>query len=229
MRLRVFGVSRLLLLACGLLPLLVWAGFHPASVLYRREEWWWALGLGVLFSVSFMMLFRRGGFRVRWAWYGLVLWELLIEIVPAVLDRDFAKLLLALAVLVLMVVLGTWLERRVDSAPLNPRALWFEGDLKPIPRVSARVKRGDAWTEAAIRRIDERGLFLLQEDAPRLRERNRIEFELIHDGFRVGGEGSVVAYFEGDTPGFGLQFLPKDLYHFQQYTAWVRRLRGEGL
>ena len=212
-----------------MLPLLTWAGFHWSAVWYRREEFWWALGVGILFAIGFTILFRRGGFRVRHALYGLMIWELLGEMIPAVLERDFTKLALGLAILILMVMLGTWLERRVESAPLNPRALWFEGDLKPIPRVKARIRSGDSWMDARIRRIDERGVFFLFQGPWHGRGRQIVEFELEHAGIRVGGEGSLVSFFEGDSPGFGLQFLPKDLYHFQQYTALVERLRGEGL
>lgn len=229
MRLRVFGVPRLLLTVYGLFPLLVWCGFHVPSVVYRREDAWWATGLGLLFCVSFIFFFRRGGFWIRYVWAGLALMELLWEIVPAVSERDFASIGGILGALLLGVAMAIWLERKVDSASLNPGALWFEGDLKSIPRVRARVRSGDVWLPARIRRIDERGLFLLQESTSGVRAGQSLEFELEHEGQRVSGEGRVVAFFLGALPGLGLQFFPKDLYHFQQYTALVRRLRGEGL
>jgi hypothetical protein len=229
MRLRVFGIPRLLLTVHGLFPWIIWSSFHLPSILYRREDAWWATGLGLLFSAGFVFFFRRGGFWIRYGWAGLVLMELLWEIFPAVSERDFASIGGILGALVVGVALAIWLERKVDSAALNPEAFWFEGELKAIPRIRARIRAGDAWLQARIRRIDERGLFLLQESAFGVRAGQSLEFELEHEGQRVGGEGRVVAFFQDARPGLGLQFLPKDLYHFQQYTALVRRLRGEGL
>ncbi len=229
MRLRVFGVSRLLLVIYGLFPLLVWSGFHSPSIIYRREEAAWAIALGLIFCIGFVFFFRRGGFWVRYAWAGLTLMELLWEIVPAVSERDFASIGGILGALLSGVAMAIWLERKVDSASLNPGALWFEGGLKSIPRIRARVKSGEGWIPARVRRIDERGLFLLQETTAGVRAGQTVEFELEHEGQGVEGEGRVVAFFVDSLPGLGLLFLPKDLYHFQQYTALVRRLRGEGL
>jgi hypothetical protein len=229
MRLRVFGVSRLLLFIYGLFPLLVWSGFHFSSLVYRREDAAWAIALGILLCAAFVFFFRRGGFWIRYVWAGVTLLELLWGIVPAVIERDFASIGGILGVLVSGVVMVIWLERKVDSASLNPRALWFEGELKCIPRMQARVRSGDGWTQARVRRIDDRGLFLLQETMAGVRAGQSVEFELEHEGQKVGGTGRVVAFFMDHLPGLGLLFLPKDLYHFQQYTALVRRLRGEGL
>ena len=229
MRLRVFGVHRLLLAVYGLFPLLVWSGFHVPSMLYRREDAAWATGLGMLFCLGFIYFFRRGAFWIRYGWGGLGLLELLWEIVPAVSERDFASIGGILGALLIGVAMAIWLERKVDSAALNPGAFWFEGELKSIPRIRARIRAGEIWVQAKIRRIDEKGLFLLHEATSGLRAGQSLEFELEHEGQRVGGEGRVVAFFLDALPGLGLQFLPKDLYHFQQYTALVRRLRGEGL
>jgi hypothetical protein len=229
MRLRVFGIPRLLLIGYGLFPWIIWAGFHLSSILYRREDAWWASGLGLFFCAGFVYFFRRGGFWIRYTWAGLVLLELLWEIVPAVSERDFASIAGILGALLVGVAMAIWLERKVGSASLNPGAFWFEGELKSIPRIRARIRSGDLWLQARIRKIDERGLFLLQEATFGVRAGQFLEFELEHEGQKVGGEGRVVAFFMDALPGLGLQFLPKDLYHFQQYTALVRRLRGEGL
>jgi hypothetical protein len=229
MRLRVFGVPRLVLALFGLFPLIVWSGFHVPSIVYRREDAWWASGLGILFCASFVFFFRRGGFWIRYAWSGLALGTLLWEIFPAVSERDFVSIGGVLGALIVGVMMAIWIERQVDSASLNPGARWFEGELKAIPRVRARVRAADGWLPARIRRIDERGLFLLQDSTSGVRAGQYLEFELEHEGQRVGGEGRVVAFFLDALPGLGLQFFPKDLYHFQQYTALVRRLRGEGL
>ncbi len=229
MRLRVFGIPRLLLTVYGLFPWIIWSGFHVPSILYRREDAWWATGLGLLFCTGFVFFFRRGGFWIRYAWAGLALMELLWEIIPAVSERDFVLIGGVLGMLVVGVAMAIWLERKVDSASLNPGALWFEGELKAIPRIRARIRAGDAWLLAKIRKIDERGLFLLQESSLGVRAGQVLEFEIEHEDQKVEGEGRVVAFFKDTLPGLGLQFLPKDLYHFQQYTALVRRLRGEGL
>jgi hypothetical protein len=229
MRLRIFGISRLLLVLFGLFPLFLWCAFHIPSILYRREEAYWALGIGVGVAVGFSLLLARGGFWIRRVWAGLVLLELFSEIFPAVLERDFIRMGGVLLAFLLAVFLGLWVERSVVSASLNPEAFWFEGVLRGIPRVSARVRSGSEWFDARLRRIDEKGLFLLTDAPLPDRKPRRVEFELEYQGQKVAGEGRGVSLFSGESPGFGLQFLPKDLYHFQQYTAWVRRLRGEGL
>jgi hypothetical protein len=229
MRLRIFGVPKYILIAYGLFPLMLWSAFHLNSIYYHREEAFWAFGFGLLVCSIFTYSFRRGIFSIRYLIYAAITFEILVELLPSVLERDFATLGGTLLALLVSIGVGAWLEGKVGAAFLNPQATWFEGEPKVLPKVKARIRLGDAWIPAGLRRIDERGLFLLLDAGTNYKKGQKIEFELTYLGEPVQGEGKLRACFLGEKLGFGLQFYPKDLYHFNQYTTLVKRLRGEGL
>ena len=97
------------------------------------------------------------------------------------------------------------------------------------PKVAIRVKLDQDWCEARIRAIDERGFFVFVPKMVSFRPQQLVSFELGFRGASIVGEAKLTSSFVGEKLGFGLQFSPKDLYHFSQYTALVQRLRGEGL
>jgi hypothetical protein len=112
---------------------------------------------------------------------------------------------------------------------LNPRSKWFEGDPLTDPKVTTQVNLGAEWCEARIRTIDEKGFFIFIRKAIPFKPLQAVSFELEFKGAKISGEARLTSSFVGENLGFGLQFSPKDLYHFSQYTALVQRLRGEGL
>jgi hypothetical protein len=112
---------------------------------------------------------------------------------------------------------------------LNPRLQWFEGEPKFLPQIKARIEVAGAWFDGNIRTIDRNGFFVFLDDPNTKLPRQGISFELKFKDSEVTGTAKLSAQFSGKHSGFGLQFLPKDLYHFSQYTALVERLKGEGL
>jgi hypothetical protein len=229
MRLRVFGVPKIILIAFGLFPLALWSAFHFNAIWFRKEEAYWFLSLGIILCSVFTYCFRRGLFAIRYLIYGAIVLEILAELVPSAMERDFVTHGWALLALLVSIAAGNWLEKKVGAAYLNPGTQWFEGAPKILPRVEARIKMDQEWVGAGVRRIDEQGLFLLVEAGTPYRRGQTMEFELNFAQEKVRGNGRLRSCFLGEKLGFGLQFLPEDLYHFSQYTSLVKRLRGEGL
>ena len=122
-----------------------------------------------------------------------------------------------------------WLERRVGAADLNPNLHWFEGEPKLMTQIAAKLKFEDLWQEGQIRAIDRNGFFIFLDTLAKPPKARRFPFELKFKDLSFAGEGQINAHYSGARSGFGLQFYPKDLYHFSQYTALVERLKGEGL
>src|SRR6202012_305429 len=107
-----------------------------------------------------------------------------------------------------------WVEKRVASAHLNPRVRWFEGDPLTDSKVETRVNLGTDWKEARIRMIDEKGFFVFVKQRVDFKPLQTVSFELSFRGAKIVGEARLTSSFDGENPGFGLQFSPKDLYHF---------------
>lgn len=246
MRFRVWGINYLQLWSIATVPLLFWVGFRlndQRDVLFSslfalyRPFVIWALPIYFVFSFAWIYLLKRGVFRSRNAFYALCGIQLVYELVTAVFERGFSRIGLGLVFLLFMAAIYRWLESRVTSAELNPQVEWFEGAPKVYPRVEAKIKIGDQWFEAQVRRIDPKGLFVFlknwDQDMKLLRSRTPVEFELQFRAQQVDGEAKVASLFmnseaQSQKPGIGLQFSPKDLYHLSQYTALVESLKGEG-
>jgi hypothetical protein len=234
MRLRIFAIPRLALFFAGLFPSLTWCAFHPLAVIYRREEFFWVAGLGVLIGVLFATLVRRGIFLARYFLQALFLLEIAVVLVGAVLDRDFVSLGIALLAFFIFTWIVLWLEKKILQAPLNPGHFWFEGDPRVIPNLKAVLKpegsrETDPGTRAQVRRMDQQGVFLFLDQPFSFKPRQKVLLEMELHGRKIEGEARVAAHFKGEKMGLGLQFLPKDLYHFADYSALVQELRGRGL
>jgi hypothetical protein len=247
MRYQVWGIKRFELLAAALFPLFSWAFFRwydepQLSLLslfnFYRPYFLWSLPLYVLFSAAWIILFRRGWFAARFCFYAIALSALAIEIYFSVSSRDFTRVGIGLVFFVSLFGIYRWLENQVGCAHFNPRIRWFEGEPKTIPLIQAKVKLGEDWHEASVRTCDERGFFLLfqkplaAESLALIRARPVVAFELNFRKVAADGEAKIMSLFSPSTPGtnagLGLQFLPKDLYHFSQYTALIESLKGEG-
>ena len=194
----------------------------------------WALPVYFLFSLSWIYLIKRGIFSARYALYSVLIAGLGYELVSAVMDRSFGRIGLGLLLLLMMVVVYRWLNGKIESAQINPQIEWFEGDPKTLPNLKARIKIGEEWCDATVRRMDQKGVFVFfnqwATDLKPFRPRAPVSFEFRFRGHTVEGEGKMMSFFVASQhkPGIGLQFLPKDLYHFSQYTALVESLKGEG-
>jgi hypothetical protein len=229
MRLRIFGIPKILLMFLGFLPALLWCAFHLDILSCHEKNWSLVVGSGFVISAIFTYFFSRGFFGVR---FGILLLAVLIfsdAFISAMMERDFLKLAIALACFAVSAFLFFWLEKRVRGADLNPNLSWFEGDPKFLPSLEAKLKVGEVWESAQVRVIDRNGFFAFLETSAALPPKKLVSFELSFKNTVVLGESRLNAHFIGAKSGFGLQFLPKDLYHFSQYTALVERLKGEGL
>jgi hypothetical protein len=229
MRLRIFGIPKTALFCVGFLPAVLWLAFHPWSLLYRSEEFYWVLGAGFMTAVGFTALFRSGWFRSRYFVYGMSVLVLVHELVRSVVRRDFPAMGGGILCLGVLIAVGLWLERRVASASLNPECFWFEGEPLMMNQVEASVKLGEESYPARVRRIDSRGLFLFLDPPVSFRRNQIVEVWLRSGKDEVEGQARIQASFHGGKTGLGLQFLSKDLYHFSRYTALVQQLRGRGL
>ena len=147
----------------------------------------------------------------------------------AVLDRDFVSLGIALIAFFVFVGAMLWLERKIASAALNPGHVWFEGELRLIPGLTARIGDGELSCAARVRKVDSGGFFLFLDQPISFRPSQRLTFEMTSSHRKIEGEARIAAHFSGEKMGLGLQFLPKDLYHFGDYSALVQELRGRGL
>jgi hypothetical protein len=243
MRFRVWGISLIQLWMTALLPVVFWILFRwheqsEVSVLsvFRlyRPTLVWAIPVYFLFSLSWIYLVKRGLFTARYALYTVLVASLAFELVSAVGDRSFGRIGLGLIFLLTMVMVYRWLNGKIESAQINPRIEWFEGEPKTLPNLKARIKIQEEWFEATVRSMDQKGVFIFLsqwgKDLKSFRPRTRVEFEFEFRDKRVEGEGKMTSFFVASQqkPGIGLQFLPKDLYHFSQYTALVESLKGEG-
>jgi hypothetical protein len=229
MRLKIFGIPKLLLVLIGLLPAFFWSAFHASSLSIHERTLPTVAITGTLISFIFTYFFSRGFFGIR---YGILLFSMITigdALISSMFDRDFSKLGIALLIFALGMAVSFWLERRVQSADINPKLKWFEGDPKLMPQIEARLKNGDVWSEGKLRAIDRNGFFIFMPESVTIAPSRTFDFELKFKGTEVAGQGKLNAQFIGGTSGFGLQFSPKDLYHFSQYTALVERLKGEGL
>ena len=212
-----------------MLPSLTWCAFHPFSVLYHREDFFWVCGIGVIMGILYSTLIRRGFFIARHFLSVIFLVGIGVALVSAVLDRDFVSLGIALIAFFVFVGTMLWLERKIASAALNPGHVWFEGELRLIPGLTARIRDGELSCEARVRRVDSEGFFLFFDQPFSFRPNQRLMVEMTSSHRKIEGEARVSAHFSGEKMGLGLQFLPKDLYHFGDYSALVQELRGRGL
>lgn len=229
MRLRVYGIPKLALILFGLLPGVAAFFFHHETFIYRRVD---AIGLAVgsgVLAFFFLFFFLSGVFRIRYLILNLLYGQIIIELFASVADRNFVNLGVGILMFSVSASISLWLERKVASSHLNPKAKWFEGDPFTDSKVATRVKFADQWYEARIRSIDEKGFFVFVEKGHSFKSLQTVSFELGFKDAKVTGDARITASFKGEKSGFGLQFSPKDLYHFSQYTALVQRLRGEGL
>lgn len=229
MRLKVFGIPKILLVLIGLLPTALWCIFHLNLLSYHERSAPTIVAAGFALSLIFTYFFSRGLFAFRFVVLlcaGVVFGDAFIS---AMIERDFLKLAFALAAFGATVFLFFWVEARVQGADVNPKLKWFEGKPKFLPELEARLKIGDSWVSGQVRAIDRRGFFVFLADSITKPTQSTISFALSFKNSEVEGQSKLSAQFFGETAGFGLQFLPKDLYHFSQYTALVERLRGEGL
>jgi hypothetical protein len=247
MRYQTWGISRLRLFAFSLIPALAWAAFRVQSLpelslsaifLYYRTTIW-ALGLILtLASLGWVYLFRRGVFQARWTAYVFMGVELFFELFQSVQARDLLHLISALAYFGVVIALFRWLEGWVDLAAFNPKIHWFEGTPKVIPHLEVKIRTGDEapWIDAAVRRLDHQGLFILlrqpTEDETEYKVERELEFKLTWKKREVTGRGRVVGrldhYATRQVSGIGLLFFPKGLYPYIQYTALYESLKGEG-
>jgi hypothetical protein len=229
MRLRIFAIPRLALFVAGMFPSLTWCAFHPVSVTFQREDFFWVVGIGICTGFFLSVLIRRGFFLARYFVYLLFTLGIGVTLLGAVMDRDFASLGIGLVAFFLFLGIVIWLEKNIDSAALNPEHEWYEGVLRMIPTLAASIRLGDHLHPAHVRRIDSRGMFLFFDQPVSFKAGQRVVVEMDSGTRKVSGEAKVAARFEGKKVGFGLQFLPKDLYHFAEYSALVQELRGRGL
>jgi hypothetical protein len=229
MRLRIFGISRLALFFAGMFPSLTWCAFHPLSVVYRREDFFWVGGIGILTGILLSTFIRRGFFLARFFIYVLFIAGIAVALIGAVLDRDFVSLGIALLAFSMFMGVVLWLEKKILSATLNPGHVWYEGDPRVIPNLKAILRSGDQMIPAQVRRLDPGGFFLMLDQSFSFKPHQRVLVEMASGSRKVEGEAKIVAHFKGEKMGLGLQFLPKDLYHFTDYSALVQELRGRGL
>ena len=229
MRFRILGIHKTTLFCFGMLPALLWIAFRFHTLLFKKEESLWVLVTGILLSGGFTFFIRRGVFQARFAVYSAGLLGIAVPLFGAVIERDFLLMGTALTALGALILAGRALESRVGSASLNSGCHWYEGRPQLIPGVEVRVLQGGHSLRAGLRRIDENGLFLFFEQPFSWIGDQKVPFEIAAGAFSVEGEGRVVATCTGEAQGMGLRFLPKDLQHFERFTALVQVLRGKGL
>ena len=245
MRYQVWGLNRIQLFGAALLPLACWFVFRwqdQPDLSLRSFLHYYRLVLITVCVVYFLLTFawvalmKRGIFTSRRFLYLFVILEFSYEIIHAVSSRDLGRIGLWMLLFAGVGALYRWLEAKIRSAHLNPRVYWYEGQPKVIPQVKAKLKIQDEWVEAGLRCIDSQGLFFFFKNAPENRQslmealasERVLAFELEFRTHQVEGEGKVSSVFSDLEAGIGLQFSPKDLYHFSQYTALVESLKGEG-
>lgn len=230
MRLKIFGFSKLAFFIFSLAPAVTWILFHSATLpFYQWMNW---VGFATFFftlSVSFFYFMLRGVFQARYFAYGVLFLEVLSELLSAVFERRFIGLFGAIFWLSCLIAFSFWLEKRIGAAFLNPKIKWLEGAPQSLPRVKVKISDKDQQIEAEVRVIDFDGFFAFFTESGKEILGSEVSFEIEYQETTVKGEGRVRALFFGDTLGLGLQFFPKDLYHFNQYSSLVQRLRGEGL
>ncbi len=221
MRLKIFGISKIGLAFFGLLPALAWFAFG--------RSWGGEVGILILMAALFPYFFCRGFFRIRFGmWLALGL-ELLYEMLVGMQDRDFLRIGRACLVFLIAIGVGKWIEKKVASASLNPQIKWFEGAPLTLPHGTVKLSVSGETVDGKLRRADNQGFFVFLEARPEFKAGEIVPFELEFKGSEVKGEARLSSCFLGENIGFGLQFFPKDLYHFSQYTSLVSRMRGEGL
>ena len=245
MRYQVWGLRTSQLLCTALLPFLFWVSFRwrdrqdlslSSFLHFYRMNLIVVGSIYLVLSLVWVFLMKRGIFSSRRALYLVAISEFIYEIFQAVASRDLVKMGLWLCLFLVLGLVYRWLEGKIQAAHLNPKVEWYEGRPQVISRVSVKLKIQDSWWEAGVRRMDRQGLFVFLKDQPSDRQslleslgsERVLGFEMTFRGQAVEGDGRVRSVFSGEQAGIGLQFLPKDLYHFSQYTALVESLRGEG-
>ena len=226
MRLKIYGIPRIALFLFGVLPGFVGLSFHHEFLHYRSLDTVWFTIVSLSLALTFYYFFLNGVFRIRYLILTALAVQIVFELMIAVMDRSFPNLGFGILVFTVAAAISIWFERRVNAACLNPQTSWYEGDPRTYPKVSLKIGEGHV---AKIRLIDEEGFFVFLKGPIAFRPLERLPFELQYKNFQISGEARITASFIGEKIGFGLQFSPKDLYHFNQYTALVQRLRGEGL
>ena len=230
MRFRVWGLKRLSLMMISCVPLMMLFLFHSS---FQRNTWFWILPFYFLWTSIWIYFLRRGFFSIRFGFYSMNFAWITFELCDALFHRNLERSGGALLAFIGLVLVSRWLEVRVVSAPMNAMIHWYEGDPKALPQVMAKIEwRGESFF-AQVRRVDEKGLFVILNDAriesfSDLLPFETVSFELHFGKLSSDGEAKVVSGFFAEKIGLGLQFLPKDLYHFSQYTGLVESLRGEG-
>lgn len=229
MRLRIFGIPRSALFGAGFFPAAVWCAFHPMSVMFLREDLFWVCGIGFVSGVGLSWSVRRGFFFARFFLYLAFISGLLAAMVNSVLDRDFVLLGIAVVAFFSFSGIVLWLERRIEAAALNPGHRWYEGALKVLPGIEARVLADGLSHRAQVRAFDPRGVFVFFDQPFSFKPHQKVELELGDASARIKGDARILAHFGGEKMGLGLQFLAKDLYHLRDYTSLIEQWRGRGI
>ncbi len=230
MRFRIWGIGIITLFVIAFMPLALWALFNQTV---SKSTWIWILPFFTLWSSVWIYLFRRGWFPIRFGFYGMSFSLVLVELVNALYHRQVGRVGGVILGFTILVLLYQWLENQVASAPLNAMIPWHEGDPKVLPKVRARIQLKDQWFDAQVRRIDQKGLFVIFKEAGiqetfKFKPWQKVQFQLDFDDYHSEGDSRIVSMFLTNSIGLGLQIRPKDLYHFSQYTRLVERLKGEG-
>ncbi len=247
MRSRVWGVPLSQLSLISLIPLLLWVLFRgtepahlrwPVFIHFYQKPLFFCVSFYFLLTVAWVQFFRRGWFSSRWVLYVLSLGEILYEFYTSVNERDFFRMSFSLGTLIgLAFFFYRWLEKKVWSASLNPGVHWYEGIPRGISHITASIEINQIWYTAQLKKIDHQGLFLFLQNDKASTFSNELQelvpFKIGYSSERIEGEGRSAAFFyDPQCPGYfgiGLQFLPKNLYHFSEYTGLVEKLKGSGL
>jgi hypothetical protein len=245
MRSRVWGLQLSFLFLVALLPAVAWFIFRwqdqitltwVSFVRYYRPELLWGGMFYAVFSATWIYFMRRGIFEARVAPYAIIATQVFYELIQAVSTRNFSRIGGAMLLMGLGMVIYRWLEQKVNSAALNPGIHWYEGNRKAWPHAQVTVSVNETEYTAKILRLDRKGLFLMLAEgaslpAASLKKGKSVPLAIRFRDRSLNGQGVLQSLLRTPNPslGIGLQFLAKDLYHLNEYTALVEQGRAEGL
>jgi hypothetical protein len=195
----------------------------------------WIAAVAVLLTYLFVQIsLIMGYFLVRQALLILYAVSFFYLIISATLFHDWVRFLLAVGFGVQAYALDLWLQNCLGSAAVNPYRNWVQGRLSGLPHLQAVLVLADGGrVDAAVRSLDERGLFLLIPPSVTIKKVSelpkKVDFQLSFKGETFSGEGRRVAWLWREQWGIGLQFLPTNLYHQGNYTRLVQKVKGEGI
>ena len=201
----------------GLYPLLFAFLFHSMT-----PE---GLLIGILGIVFWVFFVTRGLYRWTQIYFWMTLGWFVFELIMAFSQKNIVAMVYGFVGVGGLLVIAHHLSNRFKRSYSHPQIQWFEGLPQFANRVKVSVFHQDTWMPAHLKVIDHYGIFIFMPTP--IAKAKSVLVRLEYGEHRFEGDFALKSLFYAEWLGLGLQILPKDLYHFNQYGNLVRQLKGE--